>query len=185
MTWLVIGGFLKSLASGIGAWLSRRSLAELAALALAILFVVQHFQLVDARHDAAKWQKQFNAEHAARAADREAYRKAQAEAHAANVADVAKKEAESKRISDDERQAYLSDLAQLRADNQRMRAKATQGSADPARPSEDTKPAAGADGDGLQVPPADDVREEASEIELRLMHLQNWVEKQLANDPNN
>jgi hypothetical protein len=64
MTWLAIGGFLKSLASGIGAWLSRRSLAELGVIALAILFVIQHFALVDARHDAAKWQKQFNAEHA-------------------------------------------------------------------------------------------------------------------------
>ena len=59
MTWLAIGGFLKSLASGVGAWLSRRSLAELAAMALAILFVVQHFALVDARHDAAAYEKRY------------------------------------------------------------------------------------------------------------------------------
>jgi len=41
----------------IGKWLSHASFWQLVSLGLAGLFIVQHFQLVSARHSAAKWEK--------------------------------------------------------------------------------------------------------------------------------
>ena len=180
--WLL--GVGRSAGQGLIAWLSRRSLAELGALALAIICAVQFLSLKAERRHSAKLQVQIEKCDAARKSDREAYAKAQAEAASQNRAQVTKVEQQSQRISDDERQAYLGDLAKLRADNQRLRGQAAKGSAGQSGSSTAPAPASGADADGLQVPPADDVREEAAEIELRLMHLQNWVAKQLAIDPN-
>jgi hypothetical protein len=63
-----------------------------------------------------------------------------------------------------------------------QRTAAAKGSTGAARASETSAPAAGADDHGLQLSP--DEYLQAQEIELRLMHLQNWVERQLAVDPN-
>lgn len=123
---------------------------------------------------------------AAREVDQRAYQAAQDEAAAENKLQVQKIEQQSKRISDDERQAYLSDLAKLRAYNERLRSPqaAPRRPASPASPPKAPAPASGADGNGLQVPSLNDLHDEASVIELRLMHLQNYVREQLGLDPN-
>jgi hypothetical protein len=110
---------------------------------------------------------------------------AQEEAKADNQAQVRKIEQQYQRNTDDERQAYLRDLAKLRADRMRPPGKAAPGNPNPAPAPATPAPAPGADGDGVCVHTTADVCEAGSEIELRLMHLQNWVEKQLGVNPNN
>jgi hypothetical protein len=61
---LTILGYGRIAANAVGAWLSRRSLAELACIALVAFALVQHFQLKDARHDRDAWHRQFDSEHA-------------------------------------------------------------------------------------------------------------------------
>jgi len=171
-------------------WLSKQSPATLLCIVLALLLLVDHGALLMAhRHERkvegqlAKTAKELKDEQAARAADRQAYTKAQTDAAAKNKAQVAATEQQYKKVSDDERQAYLSDLAKLRADRVRQqRASAPSGAAGSAGPSTPSAPAGGADGDGLHLSP--DEHLQAQEIELRLMHLQDWVEKQLSVDPN-
>jgi hypothetical protein len=180
LSWLAIGSALKSAASASLKWLTSLSAWQLLCLGLACFAVVQHFTLITARHDAARWQKQYNSEHSARLADRQAYQKAQADAAQSNKAQVQKIEQSYQRNSDDERQAYLRDLAQLRAD--RMRRQAPPGSPGPTGSPAPQPPASGTDGNGLQLSP--DQYLQAQEIELRLMHLQDWVEKQISVDPN-
>ena len=177
MSWLVALGFLKRIGLSVFAWLKSLSFWQLVSLALAAFALLQHFQLADARHDRDSWHRQFTAEHQGRAEDRAAYEKAQKDAAAKNKAEVAQQEAQSQRISDNAKTAYERDLAQLRADNQRLRSKAAPSS--PGKPgvSEDGSATKGADGDGVQVSPDDHLQ--AQEIELRLMYLQNWVKDQL------
>jgi hypothetical protein len=131
-----------------------------------------------------RWHKQFNSEHAAHENDRKAYELAQKEAHLNNHAHVQNIEQKSRSISDDERKSYLSDLAKLRASRLRSQGRTSQGAANGTGAPKAPAPAAGTDGNGLQVPPGGDVQADASEIELRLMHLQNWVREQLGLDPN-
>jgi hypothetical protein len=177
---LTILGYGRIAANAVGAWLSRRSLAELACIALVAFALVQHFQLNDARHDRDAWHRQYDAEHAGRVADRESYRKAQADAAQANKAHVAQIEQQYQRNSDDERQAYLRDHAELvRLRNQHATPSGAPGSAGP---SPSPAPSGGADGDELHL--SADEHLQASEIELRLLHLQNWVLKQLNVNPN-
>jgi hypothetical protein len=177
---LTILGYGRIAANAVGAWLSRRSLAELACIALVAFALVQHFQLKDARHDRDAWHRQFDSEHRARLDDRAAYEKAQAEAASNNKAHVAQIEQQYQRNSDDERQAYLRDLAELK--RLRQQNAAPSGAPGTAGPSPAPAPSGGADGDGLHL--STDEHLQASEIELRLLHLQNWVLKQLNVNPN-
>ena len=55
---------LKRLGGAVWGWLSSLTLWQLASLGLAIILIIQHFQLLDARHDRDAWRKQYNAEHA-------------------------------------------------------------------------------------------------------------------------
>lgn len=185
MTWLGALTVAKTLFGKLWTALSHASLWQLVSLGLAIFAAVQHFQLVDARHDADKWQRQYTAEHNGRLADRTAYEQAQKDAAAKNLAAVGRVEAQYQRNSDDERQSYLDDLARVRADNQRLRsqgASAAPGATGATGSPEAGAAAPGADGDELHLSP--DEHLQASEIELRLMHLQNWIATQLAVDPN-
>ena len=184
-------GIGNSILKAVLSWLSKQSPATLLCIVLALLLLVDHGALLMShRHERkvegqlAKAAKALKDEQAARAADRQAYTKAQTDAAAKNKAQVAATEQQYKKVSDDERQAYLDDLAKLRADRLRQQASAAPGSARPANPPQGSSPTAGADGNGLPLSGADDVQEKAAEIELRLMHLQNWVEQQLAIDPN-
>jgi len=127
-----------------------------------------------------RWHHQYVAEHAGRLQDRATYEQAQKNAAAQNKAHVADVEAQQKRISDETQSAYASDHAELIRLRQQQRA--SKGSTGGTGSSPPTSPAQGADGDELQLSP--DEHLQASEIELRLMHLQNWVEQQLQIDPN-
>jgi hypothetical protein len=149
-----------------------------------ILGILLGVQKVETRH----WKKQadqyealYHHEHATVLGLVEA----QEEAKADNQAQVRKIEQQYQRNTDDERQAYLRDLAKLRADRMRSPGKAAPGNPGPASPPATPATAPGADGDGVCVHTTADVCEAGSEIELRLMHLQNWVEKQLGVNPNN
>lgn len=184
MTWLAILGIGKRIGSGLFSWLSSLSAWQLLCLGLAIFAVIQHFEIIRWRHDSAKWEKQFQAEHKGRLADRSNYVVAQAEAAAKNKAAVNKVEQQYQRNSEDERQAYLSDLAKLRAQRLHPRVAAPQGSTGPASPSAPDSAAPRIDDSGVCVPATSDVCEAGAEIELKLMHLQDWVAKQVAVDPN-
>lgn len=164
-------------------WLSR-DFWRVTTLAALIYIGVQHFSLVSARHEAAKWEKQFNAEHAGRLADRKAYQDAQTQAAQANKAQVQKVEQQYQRITDNERQSYLSDLAKLRAQRVRPSASAPQGGTGTTDPSPDSSAAPRIDESGVCVPATSDVCEAGAEIELKLMHLQNYVSDVLSVDPN-
>ena len=55
---------LKRLGGAVWGWLSSLTLWQLLSLGLAIILIIQHFQILDARHDRDAWRKQYNAEHA-------------------------------------------------------------------------------------------------------------------------
>jgi hypothetical protein len=157
-------------------------------LCLSLAWGVDH--IICHRH-AAHVEKQLSDANAAltkerngRIADRQAYVKAQADAAAQNKAQVAKVEQQYQRNSDDERQAYLSDLAKLRADRVRQQASAAPGSTGATGSPQAPAPAAGANGNGLCVPAESALCEAGAEIELRLMHLQNLYDQQTKVDPN-
>lgn len=134
-------------------------------------------QVTNARAATAKCQSD-------RQADRQAYVTAQVQAQAANKAQVQKVEQQYQRNSDNERQAYLDDLAKLRAGRVRPQASAPSGA-----PGSAGTPAPDAgtpriDDAGVCVPATSDVCEAGAEIELRLMHLQNLYLGQSQVDPN-
>jgi hypothetical protein len=181
---LAIFGFGKSILNACLSWLSRQSPATLLCIALGVLLAIDHGALLMAHRHGAKVEAQLGKCTAGRAADRQAYTKAQADAAAQNKAQVAKVEQQYQRNSDDERQAYLSDLAKLRADRVRQQASAAPGSTSPANPPQAPAPAAGADGTRLCVPAESALCEAGAEIELRLMHLQNLYDQQTKVDPN-
>jgi len=181
----------QAIVQGLVQWLSRRSPGEIVAIALALALIVDHVALLAAHRHNAKLQTQLgntvkalSGERAGRLADRRTYAKAQSDAAAANKIQVAKVEQQYQRNSDDERQAYLADRARLHAGGVRGQTpSAASGAAGPARPSAPSAAASGADGaDKLPLPPEELLR--AQEIELQLMHLQSWAEKQIAIDPN-
>ena len=125
-----------------------------------------------------RWHHMYQSEHSGRLGDRASYAQAQRDAAAANKAEVARIEQQSQRITDETQTAYQRDLAELR--RLRGESAAAKGSAGSAGAAKDGATAGGSHADGLPVPPSDDVQA-ASEIELRLMHLQNWVEQQIKN----
>ena len=179
MTWALLGMKLMGIGRAIGAWLAKRSLAELACIALALFAGLQTIRVAAEKRHSAKVEAQLLKCDQQRHADQEAYAKAQADAQAANRAHVEQIEQQYQRNSDDERQAYLRDHAELVRLRQHPTAQgAASGAGSPAAPA----PTQGADGDGLRLSP--DEHLQAQEIELRLMHLQNWVERQLGVDPN-
>jgi uncharacterized protein YqfA (UPF0365 family) len=59
MTWALAAlAFAKRAGSGVLSYLSRADAWQLVSLGLAALLIVQHFSLVAARHDAARWHSQ-------------------------------------------------------------------------------------------------------------------------------
>jgi hypothetical protein len=169
---------------GLGAlwtWLSHRSFWQLVSLALAGLALLLLFQRNDARHDAAKWQKQYTAEHTARLTDRATYQKAQADAKARNQADIQKTEQRQKEISD----ARVSDLnARLERIARELRDNpAAKGSAGRAPlPKTGDTPCRAYDPAWLCLSPADRLR--AAQNEERHDQLITWNQQQVKVDPN-
>jgi hypothetical protein len=172
---LAFGGLLKRAGIAAFGWLSHRSIAELALIAVTLFALVQHFELAHSRSQSARWQKQFQSEHAARIADRKSYETAQVQAKAKNEATLQRVKHEQETITDRVKSDYARDL-------DRLRHQAAPGIARGAQASPDGKAAGGTDADGLRLSP--DEHLQASEIELRLMYLQNWVDEQLRVDPN-
>jgi hypothetical protein len=186
VTWLAALAFGKRAVSALWTWLAHRSFWQLVSLALACVIVVMHFTLADARHDLDAWHRQFDAEHAGRLADRASYQQAQKDAAAQNQAQVAAVEQQYQRNSDETNDAYARDHAEL-VRLRKQRDEAAKGSSGGSGSSHANPASGGADGDGVQVPPADDLqktRDDAADIELRLMHLQNYVDGLLKVDPN-
>ena len=56
MTWLAISAFFGKAGKAILSWLSHASLWQIVSICLCVFICVQHFQLVSARHSAAKWE---------------------------------------------------------------------------------------------------------------------------------
>lgn len=132
-----------------------------------------------------KWNTQATHCATARLSDRNSYEQAQRDAKITNQNQVSRIEQQSKKVSDNEKDAYLRDLAKLRADRVRQQSTpAAPGSAGPANPSPGGSNAPRIDEAGVCVPATSDVCEAGAEIELRLMHLQNLSEQQSQIDPN-
>jgi hypothetical protein len=150
-------------------------------LILGILLGVQKMETRHWKKQADQYEALYHHEHATVLGLVEA----QEEAKADNQAQVRKIEQQYQRNTDDERQAYLRDLAKLRADRMRSQGKAAPGNPNPAPAPAAPSPSPGADGTRLCVPAESALCEAGAEIELRLMHLQNLLERQLAINPNN
>lgn len=112
-----------------------------------------------------------------RKADRASYEAAQAQAQANNQAQVHKIEAQHEAVTDRIRTDYRRDLDRLRAQSG-----VPQGSAGGAKAPGVPQAPGGAHADGVPPAPCDHLC--ASEIELRLLYLQNWIADQLKVDPN-
>lgn len=106
-----------------------------------------------------------------RESDRQAYEAAQREAALRNQAQVQKIEAKHEAITQAVRSNYARDL-------ERLRAQARANPRSPGQPGASGVPkaAGGVDADGVPGAACDNLC--AQEIELRLMHLQNWVREQ-------
>lgn len=103
------------------------------------------------------------------AADRKAYESAQREAKARNIAQVQKIEAQHEAITDRVKSDYSRDL-------ERLRQQANRGSTSRPGVSGVPKAPGGVNADGVPDASCDHLC--AQEIELRLMHLQNWIREQ-------
>jgi hypothetical protein len=165
-------------------WLKHATFLQVACVALAIALAVDHGALLVSHHQAASWKKQFNAEHDARKADQDAYRKAQADAQAKNLATVAKDKAERERITHDVSQSYEAELGRLRADlARRLHAGPSEGA--PGKPGlPDVSEAPGGPDAGSRVSIPTSLYVHGAELELQLERLQQWVNEQLKVDPN-
>jgi hypothetical protein len=164
-------------------WLKHATFLQVACVALAIALAVDHGALLVSHHETASWKKQFNAEHGARKADQDAYRKAQADAQALNQAQVSKAKLHQQEISN-------AIVARLNDDIARLRRELSQGGAS-APQSHPVRPAAGNPGGpsaatpgeaGLCLSPEELLR--AAENEERHDRLIDWVEEQSKLDPN-
>lgn len=115
----------------------------------------------------------WHAEQSGRLADRSAYTSAQKTAQLENEKHVAQENQLRAKIGDVTRSNYLAERDRLRSQANR----ANQGASHTTATAGVPDASKGADGDGLPFSSAE--RLQASEIELRLLYLQRWVEEQL------
>jgi hypothetical protein len=113
-----------------------------------------------------------------RKADREAYERAQRQAQELNDAEVSRIVTEQDKINAETKSRYDRDLDRLRAGGLRKDLAAPPGSAGCSQASTDGKAAAGVDGPAAVCVLTEDLLRGA-EVELRLLHLQNWIKEQL------
>lgn len=162
--------------AALWSWLCHRSFWQLVSMALALFVVVQHFELIHARHEAASWHNQFTAEHLGRLQDRAAYVKAQADAAATNKAHVEAENKHREQISETSRSDFVSQRDRLRSQSG-----AAQGFAGAAGVSQVPHAAPGTPQEVVSLPPAELLR--AQEAELELNALIDWVQEQMNADP--
>lgn len=164
-------------------WLCHRSFWQLVSMGLAIFAIVQHFQIIGARHEAAKWHHQFDGEHGGRIADRTAYIKAQAEARALNQTQVATIERKHQEINNERVTDLNSRLELIRRELRRQSAStAPHDLGSPSTGSAVASPCRAIDPAWLCLAPADRLR--AAENEERHDQLIDWNLKQSKIDPN-
>lgn len=115
MTWLAVGTFLKALLGRLGAFLKSLSFWQLVSLGLACVIVVQHFTLVRARAEAARWEKQYTSIHTTLINERKAYAAAQSEAAAKELKQKQDTEARYAQLATQKDQEYAIGLQAGRA----------------------------------------------------------------------
>lgn len=131
-----------------------------------------------------KWHGRSNELAELRKSDAAAWQAAAVTATAQNKAQIVKVETQQAQITKEVANDYETQLTDLRANAKRLRAtpKADPGGTDGTGSPASGNSASGTDADGM--PLSADAALQAQEIELRLMHLQNWVERQGLVDPN-
>lgn len=129
-----------------------------------------------------KWHTQADKQAAARAADRATYEAAQAQAAAANSAEVKRIEQQQQKVTEDVETRYRSDLARLRAERLPARTAAPQGAPNGTGAGGAGQASGGPCGEALPLPADDLLR--AQETELQLNALIDWVLGQSEVNPN-
>jgi hypothetical protein len=174
--------FLMSAFGFVRGFIAKLSPAQLIIAALVMLAAVQHFHAKRLeRHDAAT-SRALGREKDAHTADIARWKAGSEAATALNKATIAKVERRQAIITKESTDEYAIQLADLRARYDRVRraAPSHQRPANGVGSSPVPDPASGADADGVPVSP--DAALQASEIELRLLYLQEWVRQQAAVD---
>ena len=173
---IAFGGILKRAVSGIAGWLSKRSLTELACIALALCLVVQTFRQMDAAHDRDAWQRNALKCADARKADRRTYAKAQADAADLNRRQVQQIKQKQEAITDAVKTDLTSRLELIRRE---LRAQSAPIGGAPNRPGAGNpgNAAPGTPGEArMCLSTAERLR--AAENEERHDQLITWVERQ-------
>lgn len=145
-------------------FLGSLTLWQFVSLGLAVLYGVQHFELVVARHSAAKWHHQYDV-----------LNKAQKDAKTKNEADVKRIKAEQQRITDNVSKDYERDLAGLRRELSLRLHTPSGPSVAPVPNISDTSPRI--DEKATMCIPASTILY-AAETELQLDNLITWIENQ-------
>lgn len=171
----------------MGGWgLARRGLSllgklnmwQLLCIALFAASALFYVQRNNARDDLGTARANLNECRQGRIDDRKAYEQAQRDAQVKNDADVSRIVGEQEKVNAEAKSRYERDLARLRSGGVRKDLAAPPGSAGCAEAGADGKAAAGVDGtDQLCVSRSLILR--GAEIELQLMHLQDWINDQL------
>jgi hypothetical protein len=176
--------FFGGLARRVLSFLGKLNGYQIAIIALALFAGIQTLRVSAEKRHSAKVEQQLGKCTAARKADQDAYRKAQADAQALNLATVAKDKAERERITHDVSQSYEAELGRLRADlARRLHAGPSQGApGKPGLPGVSEAPGGPDAGSRVSIPTSLYVH--GAELELQLERLQQWVNEQLKVDPN-
>lgn len=183
MTWAFALSLLERAGTGALTWLGNLKFWQVVCLALAVFGGIQTMRVWAEQRHSAKVEKQLAKCDAARHADQQRYAKAQADAQAANKAQVTKVEQQYQRISEDAEKQHESDLARLHAElNERLRA-LPQGA--PVNPGASPPPATPGKPDATPrvcIPTSQYVL--GAEHELQLDQLITYVEQITGVDPN-
>lgn len=188
--WKALGakaiGNAASDARAVGHWLGSLDLVHFLLLAACLFGGWQTVGRWSQHRHTVKVEAQLSQCTAARQHDAETYAKAQADAHAANLAQVAADKAQRERITHDVSQSYETELASLRADlARRLRPQppTTESVAAAAGlPGVSAAPSGPDASARVSIPASLYVR--GAELELQLERLQQWISKQAEVNPN-
>lgn len=183
LAWPLIKAFFSGTLGKLWAWLCHRSFWQLMFGAALILAGWEYLSKLSEQRRVHKVEAQLIKAVAGRKADRAAYEAAEKAATSANLAQVHRVEQQQQKVTDDVETGYRSDLARLRADNDRLRSHPAASGAPGKSGSSAPGPTSGGLG-GQAVPLPDAELLQAQETELQLNALIDWVLQQSAIDPN-
>lgn len=179
---------IAALLTGARAIGARLGLVHYVCIALAVFAIVQTVRIDGAHIGPIGWNGlkakyetaigKLAAERAGRIADRKAYEDAQKKAAELNKAQVNRIVSEQEKINAEAKSRYQRDLERLRAGGLRKDIAAPQGSSGCSNPGAVPQAAAGVDGPAAMCVLREDLLRGA-EVELRLLHLQEWIREQL------